>query len=83
MTIERVAVERAHNQVNYTCCELATLNLSASDTIPDLRVHLLGFGNLSAQMKQRLTQLVDEMVQDNVLSSRGDVLSLETAVGSN
>jgi len=199
--IERVAVERENNQVNYTCCELATLNLSADDTIPDLRVHLLaqdiervvtvespihikqvgqrllaavgatrsgarinrsilaatqllvakeavildgdyllsaahgkttntpvftvrhrgelpnnerkldlihddeikaaictvvegaysilvqdsmasaidllGFGNLSAQMRQRLTQLVDEMVQDNVLSSRGDVLSLE------
>ncbi|QUM76078.1 DUF3320 domain-containing protein [Moritella sp. 24] len=42
-------------------------------------IDLLGFGNLSAQMKQRLTQLVDEMVQDNILNSRGDVLSLETA----
>jgi hypothetical protein len=199
-TIECVAVERASNQVNYTCCELATLNLCAGDTIPDLRIHLLaqdiervvmveppihikqvgqrlltavganssgarinrsilaatqmlvakeavvldgdyllsatntpvftvrhrgelpnnerkldlihddeikaaisavvegaysilaqdtmasaidllGFGNLSAQMKQRLSQLVDEMVQDNVLSSRGDVLSLVTFVG--
>ncbi|PKH07035.1 DUF3320 domain-containing protein [Moritella sp. Urea-trap-13] len=51
-------------------------SILAQDTMASA-IDLLGFGNLSAQMKQRLTQLVDEMVQDNVLSSRGDVLSLE------
>jgi len=50
-------------------------SILAQDTMTSA-IDLLGFGNLSAQMKQRLTQLVDEMVQDNVLNSRGDVLSL-------